>query len=405
MPAQNTATTYGSVARTFHWLTALLILANLPLGVIANDMAYDTAEAAALKTQLFSYHKTLGVAIFAVALARILWALSGLRPVPLHPERRAETFVADLVHWALYLSLVVVPLSGWIEHAASVGYAPILWPLGQDLPLVPKSVPLSLAAAAVHVVFTKVLIGAIALHVLGALKHAVVDRDLTMARMTVGSAAGKPHLRHSPAPALAALAIFALGALGAWQIASHEIADEAARQAAPAPAAGMAPEAVPAAGGLWQVAEGRLDFTVQQMGASVGGSLPGWTAEIVFDEASGTGTVSVVIDTAAVVLGSVTDQARGPEFFDTARFATARFAADIVPVAGGFEARGSLTLRGEARPVTLPFTLTIEGDRAVMQGSTVLDRRDFGMGASYGDEKTVGFAVQVEVSLTAERPE
>ncbi|MCB6176969.1 cytochrome b/b6 domain-containing protein [Rhodobacter sp. Har01] len=387
MPTANTPASYGSVARAFHWLTALLILANLPLGVIAAEMPFDTAEALARKAQLFSVHKTLGVAIFAVALARILWALTQPRPAPLHPGRRLETFLAETVHWALYLSLVVVPLSGWVHHAAVEGFAPILWPLGQGLPFVPVSDAVAQAAEAVHWVFTKLLFASVALHVLGALKHVFIDRDGTLARMTRGTpSAGTPH--RSPAPMLAALALFAAGFGLAWSL------------SAPAPTE----TARPAAGaGNWQVETGTLTFAVKQMGAEVQGSLPVWTADITYDPATGTGTVKVAIDTTQVTLGAVTDQAKGADFFATASHPTATFTADISPAGTGRQAKGTLTLRGVETPVTLPFTLTPDGDTATMTGTTTLDRRDFGMGAAYTDESQIGFAVTVQVALTARK--
>ena len=74
MSRTNSATSYGLVARAFHWLTALVILSAIPLGIIANDMAVS-GETMALKTQLFSLHKTIGVAAFGLGLARIIWAL------------------------------------------------------------------------------------------------------------------------------------------------------------------------------------------------------------------------------------------------------------------------------------------------------------------------------------------
>lgn len=393
MPARNTRLSYGSVARGMHWLTALLILAAFPLGMIAENLPFDTSEALARKAQVFSVHKTLGVAVFLVALLRILWALTGEKPVPLHPGRRVETFTAEAVHWALYLSLVFVPLSGWIHHAATTGFAPILWPLGQDLPFVPKSEMVAGVAGAVHWLFTKLLLVSVALHVLGALKHALLDRDLTLARMVTGTEAGKADAAAPGlSPALVALAIFAAGAAGAWAIASRPPETVAESPAAAAPAAGN-----------WTVTEGTLAFAVQQMGQRVDGTLPAWTATIDFDEATGTGTVTVEIDTTRLTLGSVTDQAKGPEFFDVATHPAATFSAAITPAGEGFEAKGTLSLRGAEQPVTLPFTLAIDGDTARMEGKITLDRRDFGMGPSYGDEKTVGFSVEVEVALVAKR--
>lgn len=391
MPTQNTPQSYGSVARSLHWLTALLILTAIPLGLIANDMALTGAEAAAQKAQLFSYHKTLGVAAFAVAVIRILWALTQPRPAPVHPDRRSETLLAETVHWTLYISLIAVPLSGWVHHAATSGFAPILWPFGQGLPLVPTSEAVAGFASALHWVFTKLLIASLLLHVAGAVKHAVIDRDGTLSRMVSGRAAGHP-APHPKAPALAALAIYAAGAALAFELTP--------------PAAPETAAAVTAQGGNWQVTEGSLTFGVKQMGAQVEGSFATWSAAIAFDETpvdGSNGSVTVTIDMASVSLGSVSDQAKGPEFFDVASHPTATFTADLRPAGDGYVADGTLTLRGQTRPLALPFSLTITGDSAVMTGSVTLDRRDFAIGAGYGDEETVGFAVTVDVALTATR--
>lgn len=397
----NTAERYGSIARAFHWLTALLIFTVFPLGLIANDLPFDTSEALAQKAWLFSIHKTLGVTIFFVALARILWALAQPHPAPVHPERRVEGFFAAMVHWLLYGALVLVPLSGWVHHAALDGFAPILWPFGQGLPFVPKSEGVAALAGATHWLLTKLLFAAVALHILGALKHALVDRDGVLARMARGAPAGRAGTAGpGPAPLLAALAVYALAGLGAALIAGA--ASAPAPQAAPTAAA---PAAVAAAAspGAWKVQEGTLTFALRQMGQEVQGDFAAWTATIDFDPATGTGHVTVAIDTTSLHLAAVTEQARAPEFLDTAAFPTATFAAAIAPATSGYAATGTLTLRGVDKPVTLPFTLQIDGDTATMTGETTLDRRDFGMGPSYPDESTVGFVVTVKVALRANR--
>lgn len=392
MPAHNTPQTFGTVARTFHWLTALLILTAIPLGVIANRLPYDTAEALATKAQLFSIHKTIGVAAFLIALARILWAVTQTRPAPLHPDRKAELTLADAVHWMLYISLLAVPLTGWIHHAAVTGFAPILWPFGQTLPFVPQDEHVAEIFAAGHWVFTKLLAAAVLLHIAGALKHHLIDRDDTLRRMWRGTAA--PHSpaakTHARAPLLAALVIYAAGAGIAGLLVPPTVA----------PAA-QAPAGITA--GNWQVTEGSLTFGVRQMGADVQGSFAVWAADISFDEATGTGNVTVTIDTTSMTLGSVTKQAAEAEFFDVATHPTATFAATITPAETGYLADGTLTLRGETKPQSLPFALTITGDTATMTGTTTIDRRSFGMGPNYPDEASVGFGVTVTVALTASR--
>jgi polyisoprenoid-binding protein YceI len=111
----------------------------------------------------------------------------------------------------------------------------------------------------------------------------------------------------------------------------------------------------------------------------------------------------VTLPIEGMTVGSVTPQARGPEFFDLARFPTATFTAGIAETGSQLAATGTLSLRGHEVPVTLPFTLAIDGDMARATGQVTLDRRDFGMGPSFPDETSVAFPVTVDVALTARR--
>lgn len=191
MRLTNTAANYGLIARSFHWLMALLILTMIPLGKIANTAPFSTDAEFARKFMLFSLHKTLGVTLFGLAVLRILWALRQTKPGPLHPERRAEIFLGSVTHWLLYSALILVPLTGWIEHAAIPGLAPIWWPFGQSLPFVTASELMFNTFSALHRAFGKVLILAIGLHLAGALKHQFWDRDSTLRRMWSGQTADR----------------------------------------------------------------------------------------------------------------------------------------------------------------------------------------------------------------------
>lgn len=395
MPASNTATRYGSVTKSFHWLTALLILTVIPLGIIANGMAYDTGEALARKAWLFSLHKTIGVAIFFVALARIGWALSQPKPAPIHAGRRAEHFLAEVVHWLLYGSLLIVPLTGWVHHAATTGFAPIWWPFGQDLPFVPKSDSLAGTTAGLHIVFERVLALSIFLHVAGALKHAFIDKDATLARMWPGKTeAGISERTTSYTPIAGAVAVWiaAVGigsALGIY--ASHSTPVQAA--------------ALEQVQSQWQVQDGDIAITVTQFGSQISGRFADWTAEIAFDPDTPEltkGTVTAVISIPSLTLGSVTDQAMGPDFFDAQTHQTAIFTADLIALPDEmFEAKGTLSIKDVTMPLTLPFTLDITGDTAVMSASTTLNRLDFTIGANMPDESSLAFAVDVAITLTA----
>jgi cytochrome b561/polyisoprenoid-binding protein YceI len=387
--------TYGTVTKTFHWLTALLILTIVPLGVIAYDLPYETNEQLALKAQLFSLHKTLGVTVFFVALARILWALTQTKPAPLHPDRKSETWLAETVHWLLYISLVAVPLTGWIHHAATEGFAPILLPISQDLPFVPNDEAVAKLFGGLHWLWSKIMVGSILLHIAGALKHQFIDKDATLRRMWFGGSEVTTQGSHKgtfTAP-LAAVAIYAaLTSVGA--------------------AVGLyaAPEQVQTAdlaevSSEWTVNEGSIALTITQFGSPVSGGFADWTSAITFDEtATGVlGAVETTIAIGSLSLGSVTGQALDADFFNATTFPTAIFTADILADGDNYVADGTLTIKDVSAPLSLPFTLTLDGGTATMNGSVIIDRRTFAIGQSMSDETNLAFPVQVDIALTATR--
>ena len=209
----NTTSTFGWVERAFHWATAIGIVGAIALGVVAYEWGFDTDEALRTKAVLFSLHKTVGLTVFFLAIGRIAWAVLQPRPRPLHPEAEAETFLAGAVHWVLYGSLVIVPLLGWTHHATAEGFAPIWWPFGQTLPGLSADAGLSALLGSLHKVFAKVLAGALVLHVAGTLKHVVMDRDLTFARMWRGADPGPlPDGKGHVLPLVLALAIWGVAA-------------------------------------------------------------------------------------------------------------------------------------------------------------------------------------------------
>ncbi|MFW8593279.1 cytochrome b/b6 domain-containing protein [Cribrihabitans neustonicus] len=411
MPRSNTPSSYGSVAKGFHWLTALLIFTVFPLGYFAKELAveiqspgFDGSEAVIERaTFLFSLHKTLGIAVFFTALLRILWALSQPKPSLLHPDRKAEALAAETVHWLLYGSLVMVPLTGWTYHAATTGFAPIWWPFGQGLPFVPLSKALAHAAATLHGLLVWILAAALALHIAGALKHHVIDRDATLRRMLPGRAAlpQPPAQRHSLAPLAVALAVW-----GAVLAGGAGFGLFATTQATGTAAPVVASDQRASQDANWRVEQGRLGLEVIQMGSAVTGSFEEWTARIRFDEPAApgpAGDVAVSVAIPSLELGSVTAQAMGADYFDAANHPAAAFEADIVKLEEGYQAEGTLTLKGVTVPVTLPFTLDLDGDSARMQGAMELNRLDFGIGAGLPDESSLAFAVTVTVELHATR--
>jgi cytochrome b561/polyisoprenoid-binding protein YceI len=395
MALTNSTTRYGGVTKTLHWLTALLILALIPLGWYAERLPYETDVELARKAWLFSLHKTVGVTAFFVALARILWAVRQPKPGLLNADKRLESFAAETVHWALYGAMVIVPLSGWISHAAAAGFAPIWWPFGQNLPLIPKSTNIEHIFSAVHWIAGRVLIVSLFLHIAGALKHHVIDRDATLRRMLPGTPTlpTLPAQRHSLVPVFTAFILWG-GVLTSGTLMGSS-------EAAPTQA-----EALAEVASDWTVQDGTIEITVVQFGSEVTGSFADWTAAITFDPDNPEMTIGAVSTTIAIpslTLGSVTQQAMGADFFDATTFPTAVFDAVLNRANDGYEAVGTLTIRNQSMPLTLPFSLSITDGSAEMKGSVSLDRRSFGVGDNMKAVSSLAFDVRVSISLKAAR--
>jgi polyisoprenoid-binding protein YceI len=149
-----------------------------------------------------------------------------------------------------------------------------------------------------------------------------------------------------------------------------------------------------------------LALSIRQMGSDVAGAFSDWNAQITFADDPAqerNGSVRVEVTIASLRLGSVTGQAMGADFFDEATHPRAVFEADILRADEGYVADGTLSIKGNAVPVRLPFALTLNGDQADMAGSVTLDRRDFGIGGSVSEAGTLAFEVDISVALSAQR--
>jgi polyisoprenoid-binding protein YceI len=165
----------------------------------------------------------------------------------------------------------------------------------------------------------------------------------------------------------------------------------------------------PANATSWNVDHGksRLGFTVQWSGEAFNAAFKSWKADIAFDPSDlAHSRASVTIDLGSEASDSPDndDGLKGPQGFATGQFPTAQFETTGFGAKGGnsYVATGRLTLHGVTRSVTLPFDLTIAGDKAHMTGKAVVSRLDFGLGGGeWASDTVIAHAVTITVDLTA----
>jgi polyisoprenoid-binding protein YceI len=184
---------------------------------------------------------------------------------------------------------------------------------------------------------------------------------------------------------------------------------ERRRFAAVLAAALLAPVAAAAAPATWVVdhAASTLTFTSAVSGQAFTGSFKRWDAVIHFDPKDPAHSdVTATIDITSAVTGNGDRDASLPDqdWFWTSHFPSATFVAKGFRAVGpnAYQAPGSLTIRGVAKPVTLPFTLAITGPTAKMTSAIVVNRLAFGVGqGEWSAVDTVPANVTVNIHLTA----
>lgn len=167
---------YSGPAITAHWLIALLILAAFPLGLYMSDLPLSPN-----KLKLYSYHKWTGITVLLLFVPRILWRLTHTPPKAL-PMPAWQHKIAEGTHHLLYLLMFLVPLTGWLMSSAK-GFQVVYFGVLPIPDLIAKNPELGDLLKEVHEALNWILFGLVGLHVAGALKHHIIDRDSTLRRM------------------------------------------------------------------------------------------------------------------------------------------------------------------------------------------------------------------------------
>jgi cytochrome b561 len=183
---------YTNVAILLHWLIAAGIVLQILLGWRMGDV-----EGLGRST-LLQLHKSLGITVLLLTAARLAWRLKNLPPVDTSIGTPIEKKLAHWVHIGFYILLFALPLTGWaLSSLSQAGGLKLYWtvpwpnfPLLGFLPGGAQDVLADLSDTA-HSALVWVMLALLGLHVLGALKHHLIDRDRTLDRMAPGAEPGK----------------------------------------------------------------------------------------------------------------------------------------------------------------------------------------------------------------------
>jgi|SRR5215831_15877980 len=177
MKLRNTDSSYGAVARTLHWVVALLVIVAL---VLIETKGYFP-RGAPQRDSFEVWHYELGLAAFVLVWLRLVWRASEREPATLPPITRWERLGSHTVQAAFYVLLALLPPLGFATAQAQ-GHDVTF--LGLTLPkLVQTDKPLAHQLQDIHEFLGDAMIALISLHVLASLWHHYFRRDNTLKRM------------------------------------------------------------------------------------------------------------------------------------------------------------------------------------------------------------------------------
>lgn len=410
MVLRNSKDAYGAGAKILHWLSAPVVPGLLALGFFMVSLEFGP-----FKLSLYWWHKSFGTLLFFLVLVRVCWRF--VNPRPAHEAGHAawERTLAGIVHVLLYAGMIAMPVSGLVMSAAADFPRPFfgLFSIPDFVP--GKNMALFDAMRTVHEAGAWALLIAVALHGAGAFKHHLIDRDDTLRRMLPGAAP------RAGAVVAGVLFVVLIGAAAFFAVAGDDEGEEGKGAAPPPVAAVSAPVSVPVAAAdaaiapHWLLVPGRsrIGFRAQVQGQDFEGQFTDIAAAIFFDPADpGRSSVDVSVGIAGVRSGSPERDGYMvmPAWLDAESFPESRFVANNFEKTGvnQYIAHGSLTLRGMAQPVDVPFTLQTGSENgetvATLDGAFTIDRLSYGIGTGeWSDPQTVANAVTISVLLVARR--
>jgi len=180
LPKHNETDRYGRVSRFLHWTTALLFIFMIPTGIFFSMLPSDSW----LRSGYTVVHKTIGIIILGLVIARVVWNRRSKRPALDSSLKPMDRKLAHKAHILLYVLMFAVPITGYFMTSFH-GYPSYFFTI---------KIPPFVAESDIYQVwglFHKYLLQyliyiVLGAHILGVLKHHFIDKHKTAINRMVG---------------------------------------------------------------------------------------------------------------------------------------------------------------------------------------------------------------------------
>lgn len=101
------------MAQTFHWLVAAMLIAL----VVTNNLREAAPKGSDIRVDWLNLHMSIGILLFFVVIARIVWARAVPPPAPV-PAPAWTMLASRIAHLLLNLSTLLIPVFGYLRIAS-----------------------------------------------------------------------------------------------------------------------------------------------------------------------------------------------------------------------------------------------------------------------------------------------
>ncbi len=168
MGLTNNLTEYGVISKIFHWLSAAVLLIQMPLGFYLVDLDFGEK-----RLTLESIHVILGLSIFYLTLFRLIYKLFNPTPPLKNNIFPAQRLIAKLNHIFLYLTILMISISGALKKLFN-GEMVDLFILDLEIK---DNFEMAEFFYDIHIIGNYTLITLITLHILAVIIHKVIFKE------------------------------------------------------------------------------------------------------------------------------------------------------------------------------------------------------------------------------------
>ena len=175
MHFNNTLTEYGLISKVLHWLSAILLLIQIPLGFYLVDLDFGEE-----RLTFENIHVIIGLTIFYLVIVRLVKNIINPTPKLNNSIFKGQKFLAKINHLLLYVTILSITISGILKKLYN----------GESLIIIFKKIKiednfeLSEIFYDVHVFSNYVMIALIALHVVAVIIHKFFFDDNLLKKIT-----------------------------------------------------------------------------------------------------------------------------------------------------------------------------------------------------------------------------